>query len=1017
MNFTDIFIRRPILSVSLSLLVIVFGVFFANKMTIREYPEVIYTKIVIDTFYHGADGELIQGFVTQPIEEAVAQVDHIDYINSSSGFGYSHVEVIMKLNTNPNNALTDVLTHVNSAKHLLPKDAKDPVITLDTQSTSSLLYVGFTSDTMNSSQITDYLNRIIKPTLITVAGVGKTSLFGGSDFAMRVWLDPAKLALYELSAETVSSVLRNNSFQSALGDISNNFYALKTSANTQINSAEELKNLIIRTHSEGSTIRLSDIATVELMTGRETSRASANGKMAVVMAVDSAPTSNPLEVAQDVREILSTLENKLPSDLKMKILYDVSTAIDQSIVEVLQTLLEGIFIVILIIILFLGSWRAASIPIVTIPLSLLGVIVLMYACGFSFNILTLLAMVLAIGLVVDDAIVVVENVDRYIEKGLTPFKASILGTREIAIPVISMTLTLLAVYLPITMVDGITCSLFTEFALTVSGAVLVSGFIALTLSPTMCAFVLKPKSKNSRFKQSIDRYLDYVSLKYKETLELVMSHRFVFVVFIGIVISVLPMMMSYIPKELAPTEDKGVIMCIASGPESVNLDYMAQSLNSIGESLIPIKEVKSTTVFAGFPNTNQGFGVMELTPWKDRKANVNDMVTKIRKVSSEIPSLQVAPFALPSLPGGVRGFPIQLVLTTFKSFEDLYEEALKIMDLIRNPTYFIFSHLDLNFSSGQLSIQIDREKIAKYGVSMKQVTDIISNMMNESPVSQLNLEGRSYDLIMQTSRKNRFTPDSLNDYFVKTDSGDFVPIKNFITFDFMSKPLAYTHFNQMNSATIGMVPVPGVAIGEAVQFLKNITDTELSVDFQYAFLGDAKKYIEEGNTLMIAFLLALLFIFLVLACQFESFRDPLVILISVPLGVSGALIFMAWGMATMNIYTQLGLITLIGLLSKHGILMCEVAKQQQLQFRLPRKEAIIYAANARLRPILMTTFATVAGLSPLFFAIGPGAVSRFHLGLVIVSGLSIGTIFTLFILPVIYSYIASIHDPLPSVEY
>ncbi|MBE8215790.1 MAG: efflux RND transporter permease subunit [Endozoicomonadaceae bacterium] len=1017
MKFTDIFICRPILSLSLSLFIILFGLLFTSKISVREYPEVQYTKIVIDTFYYGADAELIQSVITQPLEEAVSQIDQIDYITSNSGFGYSHIEVIMKLNTNAHHALTEALTSINTIQHKLPKDAQTPIVTSDTQTVSSLLYIGFISDSMSSSQITDYLQRIVKPAMVTVPGMGKITLLGGSEFAMRIWLNPAKLALYGFSTDMILGVLQANSFQTALGNISNQLYTLKATANTQINTEEDLGQLIIKTDKDGSIVRLSDVAIVEFMTGREESRACANGKLTVVMSVDSASEANPLVLVQQVKKTLANLETNFPSSLKMDMLYDVSIAIESSIFEVLRTLLEGILIVILIIVLFLGSWRAASIPIVTIPLSLLGVVILMYMVGFSFNILTLLAMVLAIGLVVDDAIIVVENVDRYIEKGYTPFKAAVLGTREIALPVISMTLTLLAVYIPITMLNGATSFLFREFAFTVSGAVLISGFIALTLSPTMCAIFLKPKTSNSRFKQIVDRFLDKISNIYHQALLGVMSNRPVFVVLIAFIFIILPILIYFIPKELAPIEDRGAIMMIASGSENANLDHMEQEMKTIGNTLSSVKEVESTILFAGFPNKNQGFGVAKLELWDQRKTKINGMLGKLRHLLSDIPAVDVTPFAFPSLPGGVRGLPIQLVITTFQSFESLYEEAQKVLKLTKNPAYFLFSRIDLNFSSGQLSIQVDRDQLMHYGVSMRQITDTLSSMMNEKRVSQLNLNGKTYDILMQAERNQRFTPESLYDYYVKTNSGELVPIRNFVTFDFVSKPFSYNHFNQMNAATIGLVPTPGVPIGEAISFLKNLAETELSNDYQYAFLGNAKQYIEEGNTLLIAFLLALFFIFLVLACQFESFKDPLVILISVPLGVSGALVFMAWGLATMNIYTQLGLITLIGLLSKHGILMCEVAKHQQLNSLLSRDKAIIYAANARLRPILMTTFATIAGLLPLLFATGPGAVSRFHLGLVLIAGLSIGTIFTLFILPVVYSYIASIHKPLPNADF
>ena len=1016
MHFTDIFIRRPVLSVSISLLLVLFGLYALQSMSFRQYPKMTNTVITITTSYYGADTHIIQGFVTQPLEQAIAQANNIDYITSKSYMGTSSIKVHMMLNTNPDSALADILSKVNSVRSKLPKSVQDPVLSLSTGATTSLIYIAFSSHDLNASQITDYLTRVVRPKLLTIRGVAKANIYGGSDFAMRVWLNPAKMAAYNLTTSDVTNTLKSNNLQSAPGQINNYFIKMNVIAKTQVSSVKQLENLVVRSNPDGSVLRLSDIATVSLSKGRDTVRAYAQGKNAVILAIDPTPRANPLAVVQRVKDQLPSVKKGLPSAIQMKILYDSTAAINESIYEVIKTIVEAAVIVMVIIALFMGSFRAIIIPIVTIPLSLVGVIIMMQIFGFSLNLLTLLAMVLAIGLVVDDAIVVVENVDRHIKNGMSPFLAAIKGSREIAVPVISMTITLIAVYAPIALMGGVTGTLFKEFSLTLAGAVFISGIIALTLSPMMCAKFLKHHANPNVFERKVEASLRWISKKYEHYLKALMAHRMVVVVFAILVFASLPVMLKFIPSELAPKEDNGAFMLFGNAPQNANLDYVQAGMKETTDTLKTIPDITSTIAFSGTPNANQGMAFAMLKPWSKREMSQDAIITDATKKLNNNPTMAMSAFPLPSLPGGSGGLPVQFVITTSHPFEKLYTVASKVGRFITNSPEFVFSKLDLNFGSGSVTVEVNRDKAGAYGVTMQAIGNTLSTMMGDGYLNRINLDGRAYEVIPQTPRKHRLTPDSLGYYYVKSSSGKMIPLKSLITIKVSGEPRALSHFNQMNSATISMVPAPGTTIGQAVSFLKERAAPLLPLGYNYSFLGEAGQYAKEGNSLSVTFILALLVIFLVLAIQFESMRDPLVILVSVPLAVSGALICMAWGLSTMNLYTQVGLITLIGLMSKHGILICEVAKERQLTNGDSRIDAVLYAANLRLRAILMTTVSMLAGLFPLLLAVGPGAVSRFDMGMIIISGLGVGTLFTLFVLPVVYSMVASKHKPLPVVE-
>ncbi|GAD81352.1 multidrug efflux RND transporter permease subunit [Vibrio ezurae] len=1015
MRFTDIFIKRPVLAISISFLIALLGLQAIFKMQVREYPEMTNTVVTVTTGYYGASADLIQGFITQPLEQAIAQADNIDFMTSQSVLGSSTITVTMKLNTDPNAALADILAKTNSVRSQLPKESEDPTVTMSTGSTTAVMYIGFTSDELSSSQITDYLERVINPQLFTVNGVSKIDLYGGVKYALRVWLDPEKMAGLQLTATDVMNVLSANNYQSAAGQATGTLVLYNGSANTQVSSVKELKNLVVK-QDNGQVVRLSDIAKVTREKSHDIYRASANGREAVVTAINGAPSANPINIAADVLDLLPQLQKNLPSNINMQVMYDSTVAINESINEVAKTIVEAALIVLVVITLFLGSYRAVLIPIVTIPLSLVGVAMFMQMLGFSWNLMTLLAMVLAIGLVVDDAIVVLENVDRHIKLGETPFRAAIIGTREIAVPVIAMTLTLGAVYAPIALMGGITGSLFKEFALTLAGAVFISGIIALTLSPMMCSTILKQNEQPNRFETFVHKKLDSLSEAYSSALGSIMQHRSVVVVFALIVLGSLPLLFKFIPSELAPSEDKGVVMMMGTGPSNSNLDYLQNTMNDVNKILDEQPEVAYAQIFTGIPNANQAFGIASLKPWSQREASQSEITNRVSGLVSNIPGMAITAFQMPELPGAGSGLPIQFVITTPNSFESLFQIATNALAEVNANPQFVYSDLDLNYDSATMKINIDKDKAGAYGVTMQDIGITLSTMMADGYVNRIDLYGRSYEVIPQVERKFRLNPESMNNYYVRSSNGDSIPLGSLISIDVIPQPRSLPHFNQLNSATIGVVPAPGVTMGQAISWFETTATQKLPSGYNHDYMGQARQFVTEGSALYTTFLLAIAVIFLVLAIQFESLRDPLVIMVSVPLAISGALIALAWGLSTMNIYSQVGLITLVGLITKHGILICEVAKEEQLHNQLNRIDAVMAAAKVRLRPILMTTAAMIAGLTPLMYASGAGAEQRFSIGIVIVAGLTIGTVFTLFVLPVIYSFIASQHKPLPEFD-
>ncbi|MCC8982643.1 efflux RND transporter permease subunit [Bradyrhizobium acaciae] len=1006
MAFTELFIKRPVLSVVLSLLILLIGLRAATVLPIRQYPKLSNTIVNITTSYPGASADMIQGFITAPLEQAVASAEGVDYITSSSVLGTSTIQVYVKLNFDPNEALTEVLSKVNSIKYLIPKESNDPVVTKATGQATAVMYIAFSSEELTASAISDYLSRVVQPVMSTVDGVAAADILGGQSFAMRLWLDTAKMAGRGVSPADVSAAIAANNFQAAAGQTKGYFTISDVTANTDLRSVDDFKRMIVKAN-DGGFVRIEDIATVELAAQTTDASAVMNGEHAVVIGVQAGPQGNPLNIVRGVRALFPEMERNLPPSLKMKVAYDSTKFIQSSIDEVEKTLIEAIVIVVVVIFLFLASLRSVIIPVVTIPLSLVGVCSLMLALGFSFNLLTLLAMVLAIGLVVDDAIVVVENVHRHLEQGAPPLQAATRGAREIVVPVVSMTITLAAVYAPIGFLGGLTGALFREFAFTLAGAVIVSGVIALTLSPMMCSVFLK-SVEQGRFARFTNSVFAAMTRWYGRKLDRLLDYRPITWLFALTMLGLVGFFYAHTSKELAPEEDQGIVFALTKAPKYANIDYLDFYGAKLEKVLQKFSETDLSFVLNGSGGLQSGMAGMLLKPWDERKRSSIVLRSLVQAELSKIEGINAFAFSLPALPGGSDGLPVQMVINSTLGFQSVYEQMSKLKDAARKSGLFMVSDSDLEFNQPVVRIKVDRSKANDLGITMKNIGDALATLLGGNYINRFNLQGRSYQVIPQVPREKRMAPEAIGNYYVKTATGSMLPLSTVVSVETATDPNALTHYNQLNCATFQAVPMPGVTIGQAVDFLEGEAK-KLPAGFSHDFLAEARQYVREGDQLAITFAFALIVIFLVLAAQFESLRDPLIIMISVPMAIVGALIPLFFGWATMNIYTQVGLLTLVGLISKHGILMVAFANELQLKERLDRRAAIEMAARVRLRPILMTTAAMVTGVVPLLAATGAGAASRFSIGLVLVAGMSVGTLFTLFVLPAVYVAIASDH--------
>ncbi len=1000
----DIFIKRPVLATVISLLILLLGLRSLTMLQVRQYPEMQNTVITVTTTYPGADAELMQGFVAEPLQKSIASAKGIDYLTSSSSQGVSTISAHIRLNEDPNAAMTEVTSKVSEVRSQLPRGINDPVVKKSTGDTFAAIYLSFSSDTLSPEQITDYLTRVVQPKLSTISGVANPEILGAQKFSMRIWLDPQKLAQYGLSADEVRAALESNNVISASGQTKGFFDVIGIRSDTDLRTVEDFRKLVVRSVGP-RLIRLSDVARVDLGSENADVSVFANGKKAVFIGVTTTPESNVLTVVSDVREMMPSIEKQLPPGLTADIIYDSTIFIRASIEEVLTTIAEAAVIVMLVIFLFMGSLRSMVIPLVTVPLSLIGVGLFLLALGFSINLLTLLAMVLAIGLVVDDAIVVVENVHRHIEDGMPPFRAALVGTREIAAPVISMTITLAAVYSPIAFMGGLTGALFKEFALTLAGSVVLSGVIALTLSPMMCSKILRHSTGRKGLSAVIDRVFEAVRGRYRRILTASLNDRPTTMLFALIVLGSLGFLYNAASTELAPEEDQGAVMAMVQGPPSANLDFVETYTSDLGAAFDRLPETLTSFAVNGYPSVNGAFAIQVLKPWDERERSQKDLTAVVQEAIQQIPGITGSAFGPPSLPGA-DGLPVQFVLTSTADHKVLDELTGDVLRKARESGRFAYIDPDLKFQSPQTLVRIDRDKAGAYGITMQQIGSTLATMTGGNYINLINLEGRSYKVIPQVPREFRLSPETLGRYYVKGRDGSAIPMSSLVTLESEIQPVSLNQFNQQNSVTIQAAPMPGVTLGTALAVLRQAADEVLTQGTSYDYAGQSRQYIQEGNAMLLTFAFAIVIIFLVLAAQFESFRDPLVIMVSVPLSLFGALIPLALGVTSMNIYTQVGLVTLIGLITKHGILICEVARTRQLEQGMGRKEAVIEAASLRLRPILMTTAAMIAGIAPLMFASGAGAASRFSIAVVVVAGLAVGTLFTLFVLPVLYTFLA-----------
>jgi len=1007
MSFTDIFIRRPVLALVVSLLILLIGLRAMMGLPIRQFPKLSNTTITITTIYPGATADLMQGFIATPLAQAVATAEGIDYLTSNSVQGTSTITAYIRLDFDPDQALTEVMAKVQQVKYLIPTGAQDPIITKATGQTTAVMYIGFSSNELSSAAISDYLTRVVQPLLVTVPGVASADILGGQVFAMRLWLDPVRMAARGITASDVSAAIQANNYQSAPGQAKGHFTVTNVSANTGLTDVAQFKQMVVKSKS-GALVRLEDIATVDLAAQSWTSSVAMNGQRAVFIGIQATPAGNPLTLVRDVRALLPEIERNLPPSVVMQVAYDSTRFIQASIDEVKFSLALAVAIVVIVIFLFLGSLRSVVIPIVTIPLSLIGAGTLMAAMGFSLNLLTLLAMVLAIGLVVDDAIVVVENVYRHIEHGRTPAQAALIGAREIASPVISMTLTLAAVYAPIGFLGGVTGALFREFAFTLAGAVIISGIVAVTLSPMMCSLLLSREMLHGRFVRLIDRGFSRLAAGYGRRLERSLDYRPVTALFGAAVLASIAFMYMNTKAELAPEEDQGVLFALTKAPQYANLDYAQAYEGELDRGFTSFPETYLRFIVNGRFGPNQGIAGVILQPWNERARSAQQLKPLLQRKVDAVEGLRAFVFSLPPLPATIGGLPIQMVIYSPQGYQAIYEAMEKIKAAARKSGMFIVVDSDLDFNQPVIRVDIDRSKANELGITMRSIGDTLALLVGENYVNRANLGGRAYQVIPQVPRADRLTPETLTRYYVNSAAGQPVPLSNLVTLKTATEPNALTQYNQLNSATFQAVPMPGVTTGQAVDFLEQQVKS-LPAGFSHDYLSDTRLYVREGSQLMVTFVFALIVIFLVLAAQFESLRDPLVILVSVPMSICGAMIPLFFGLATMNIYTQVGLVTLIGLISKHGILMVAFANELQVAEGLDRRRAIEQAARVRLQPILMTTAAMVVGLVPLLTATGAGAASRFSIGVVVVAGMSIGTLFTLFVLPAVYTVLAKDH--------
>jgi len=1004
-SFTDIFIRRPVLAVVVNLIILAVGWSAIRSLPVRQYPRIESTSVIITTPYIGASAETVRGFITTPIERAVSAIDGIDYIESVSTAGISTITVRLRLNHSSTAELAEISARLNQVRSELPQEAESPVVDIQrADKPYATFYLSFISTEMSLTQLTDYLDREVRPELNTIEGVQRVGVEGPRNIAMRIWLSPERMTNLNVTSDQVDAALRRNNFLATVGRTKSADVQVDLLTNTDLRTPEEFKQLIVR-EVDGSVVRLGDIAKVELGSEEPTGEAGLDGRPAIYLSVWPLPKANELEVATRLKAAMEALKTSLPPGVEMAMAYDGTYYMENAIKEIATTLAETVAIVGLVVFLFMGSIRTVLVPLIAMPVSLVGAAIFMLFMGFSLNLLTILAIVLAVGLVVDDAIVMVENVERHIREGKGKIQAALIGARELFAPVISMTITLAAVYAPIGFQGGLTGVLFREFAFTLAAAVVVSGVVALTLSPIMSATMLPANGKESWFTRFVNRRFDSVRNLYSRLLETTLQLRWTMAVAaVLITAGAVPLYMMS-AKELAPTEDEGIVFLILQGPPEATLDYTRLNGSEVSKRLLEFKETK---VAWQLLQMSGGFGGMNTVPWKERERTTHELLPEAYKSISQIAGLRVLPVLPAPLPGAGQ-FDVEMVVTSNDPPEQMAKYADELVGSAFQSGKFMFADSDLKIDLPQARMVIDKDKVADMGLDLASVGRELGILLGGNYVNRFNYDGRSYKVIPQVADVDRLTPDRLTGLKVQTRDGGLVSVSSFITIVNEVAPRTLNRFQQRNSVKIYGGIAPGVTKEEALSSLEESAKRILPAGYGIDYAGESRQIRTEGSSLAVTLGFALGLIYLVLAAQFSSFRDPLIVLLgSVPLAIAGALIFTFVGWTTINIYSQVGLITLVGLVAKNGILIVEFANHLQEQGRT-KLEAVKEASLTRLRPILMTSAATVFGHFPLVLVSGAGAESRNSIGIVLVSGMVISTLFTLFFVPSVYMLIAATH--------
>ena len=1004
MKISELCIRRPVFATVLSLAVMLIGLVSYTRLPVREYPKIDEPVVTVDTTYRGASAEIVESQITKPLEDSLAGIEGVDVITSISRQENSQISIRFKLERNPDSAASDVRDRVSRVRNKLPTDIDEPVIAKVEADANPIIWIAFSSDQHSALEVTDVANRIVKPRLQTLSGAADVRVFGERKFSMRIWLDRDRLAAQNLTPQDVEDALRRQNVEVPAGRIESKSREFSVVARTDLNEPAQFADIIVK-QANGYPVRIGDLGRVEIGAASERSTVRFNGKPAVALGVIKQATANPLELSKALRAELPKVTSELPKGMRADIAYDSSIFIDRSIDSVFTTIGEAIILVLLIIFFFLRNFRATLIPLVTIPVSLIGAFALMFMLGFTINTLTLLALVLAIGLVVDDAIVVLENIYRHIEDGMPPRQAAFQGAQEIGFAVVAMTITLAAVYAPVAFMTGRTGKLFVEFALTLAGAVLVSGFVALTLSPMMCSVLLKHEEKHGKAYVRVEQFLNWMTEGYRRVLTLALAKRWIVMLAFALVALSSVFLLKALKSELAPVEDRGVILGVFLGPEGATLDYTDKYARQLEGIYGKTKDVERYFVVSGNPTVSQGISFVGLSDWKERKRSAGEVVKELFPKFMGIPGVLAFPVLPPSLGQSPRERPVNFVVVTSASYQELQQMTGKILaEVAKNPGINNVD-TDLKLNKPELSVAVNRDKSSDTGVQIETVGRTLETMLGGRQVTRFKRDGEQYDVIVQVANTERTSPSDIQDIFVRAKDGSMIPLANLVTVDETVSPRELNHFGQRRAVTITANLAPGYTMGEALAFMEEVAGRSLPPGYAIDYAGQSREFKTSSASLALTFLLALAFIYLVLAAQFESFRDPFIIMLTVPLSMTGALLALLLSGGTLNVYSQIGLVTLVGLITKHGILIVEFANQLQEKGRDIR-QAVIEASEMRLRPILMTTGAMVLGAIPLALARGAGAESRQQIGWVIVGGLLLGTFFTLFVVPTVYTLLA-----------